>query len=149
MISTYMENGKDAVFDAVKEAYQLKETYRANFDHILVTANVPLKLLLYKNMLNLLQEIVVDRKKLFIVTNGDPAQQLNKIKYTKWHGLENYLVCYFANETKPKPETDIIHVILKEHNLLRRDMVMIGNAEADMLCAESCGIDYLNAEQFL
>ena len=63
MVKTYFEKGKVAVFDAVKEKYQLKESYRANFEHLLVTANVPLKLLLYKNMLDLLQEIVVDRKK--------------------------------------------------------------------------------------
>jgi len=149
MVSTYLEKGKDVVFDAVKEKFQLKESYRANFEHLLITANIPLKLLLYKNMLDLLQEIVVDRKKLFIVTNGDPAQQLNKIKHTEWHGLEKYLICYFANETSPKPEPDVLHLILKEHDLQRRDLVMIGNAEVDLRSAEACGIDYLNATQFL
>ena len=149
MVKTYFEKGKVAVFDAVKEKYQLKESYRANFEHLLVTANVPLKLLLYKNMLDLLQEIVVDRKKLFIITNGDPAQQLNKIKHTEWHGLEQYLICYFANETTPKPEPDVIHLLLKEHNLLRRDLVMIGNSDNDEFCAQASGIDYINATQFL
>jgi phosphoglycolate phosphatase-like HAD superfamily hydrolase len=133
----------------VKEQFQLKEGYRANFEHLLVTADVPLKLLLYKNMLDLLQEIVVDRKKLFIVTNGDPAQQLNKIKHTDWNGLEQYLICYFANETSPKPEPDVIHLLLKEHNLLRRDLMMIGNSKTDELCAQAIGVDYMNAMQFL
>lgn len=149
MVSTYLEQGKDEVFDTIKEKFHLKEAYRANFNHLLVTANVPLKLLLYKNMLDLLQEIVVDRKKLFIVTNGDPAQQLNKIKHTEWHGLEKYLICYFADETSPKPEPDVIHLILKEHNLLRRDMVMVENSESDVICAQASGIDYINAGQFL
>jgi FMN phosphatase YigB (HAD superfamily) len=149
MVSTYLEKGKNEVFDAIKEKYQLKEVYRANFEHLLVTANLPLKLLLYKKILDLLQEIIVDRKKLFILTNGNPAQQLNKIKHTEWHGLEKYLVCYFANETKPKPETDAIDMLLQEHNLQRRDMVMIGNSEIDEICAQASGIDYINAEQFL
>lgn len=149
MVTTYFEKGKEKVFDVIKEKYHLKEAYRANYNHLLSTANVPLKLLLYKIMLDLLQEIIVDRKKLFIVTNGDPAQQLNKIKHTEWHGLEKYLVCYFANETKPKPETDAIDMLLKEHNLQRRDMVMIGNSEIDEICAHASGIDYINAEQFL
>jgi len=149
MVSTYLEKGKDEVFDAIKEKYQLKEVYRANFEHLLLTANLPLKLLLYKKILDLLQEIIVDRKKLFILTNGNPAQQLNKIKHTEWHGLEKYLVCYFANETKPKPETDVIDRLLKEHKLQRRDLVMIGNSEIDEICAQSSGIDYINAEQFL
>jgi len=100
-------------------------------------------------MLELLQDIVVDRKKLFIITNGNPEQQLNKIKQTEWHGLEKYLVCYFADETTPKPEPDIIHLILKEHNLQRRNILMVENSEADRLCAQATGIDYLSVEEFL
>jgi HAD superfamily hydrolase (TIGR01509 family) len=149
MTSTYETEGKDKVFDRVKERFHLDEKYRASLDNQLLTAKLPLKLLLFQNMLELMQEIVVDRKKLFIVTNGNPEQQLNKIKQTEWHGLEKYLVCYFADETLPKPEPDIIHLILKEHNLQRKDIVMIENAEEDRLCAQACGIDYLSAEQFL
>ncbi|WP_221268993.1 HAD family hydrolase [Mucilaginibacter sp. X5P1] len=149
MTSTYENEGKDKVFDRVKERFHLDEKYRASLDNQMLTAKLPLKLLLFKNMLELMQDIVVDRKKLFIVTNGNPEQQLNKIKQTEWHGLEKYLVCYFADETTPKPEPDIIHLLLKEHNLQRRDIVMIENAEEDRLCAQACGIDCLNAEQFL
>lgn len=96
-----------------------------------------------------MQDIIVDRKKLFIVTNGAPKQQLNKIKQTEWHGLENYLICYFADEVAAKPEPDTIHNILHDHNLQRRDIVMIGNSNNDLLCAEACGVDYINVEQFL
>ena len=149
MVSTYQEKGEELMFEALKKEYHLKEAYRANLDHLMVTANIPLKLLLYKNMLTLMQEIVVDQKKLFIVTNGDPAQQLNKIKHTEWHGLEKYLVCYFADEIKPKPETDVIDQLITDHNLQRRELLMIGNSEADERCAESSGIDYMNASQFL
>lgn len=149
MTSTYENEGKDKVFDRVKERFHLDDKYRASLDSQMLTAKLPLKLLLFKNMLELMQDIVVDRKKLFIVTNGNPEQQLNKIKQTEWHGLEKYLVCYFADETTPKPEPDIIHLLLKDHNLQRRDIVMIENAEEDRLCAQACGIDYLNAEQFL
>ncbi|SDS79960.1 haloacid dehalogenase superfamily, subfamily IA, variant 3 with third motif having DD or ED [Mucilaginibacter mallensis] len=149
MTSTYENEGKDKVFDHIKERFHLDEKYRASLDNQMLTAKLPLKLLLFKNMLELMQDIVVDRKKIFIVTNGKPEQQLNKIKQTEWHGLEKYLVCYFADETTPKPEPDIVHLLLKEHNLQRRDILMIENAEEDRLCAQACGIDYLNAEQFL
>jgi len=33
--------------------------------------------------------------------------------------------------------------------LQRRDIVMIGNSDNDTLCAEACGVDYINVEQFL
>jgi len=149
MVNTYNTEGLDMVFNRLKDKMNVDEKYRDNFNHLLTTARLPLKLLLYENMLNLLQEIVIDRKKLFIVTNGDPLQQLNKIKHTDWHGLEHYLTVYFAYEIAAKPEPDIIHVLLKDHDLLRRDILMIENSETDRLCADVCGIDYMNVEEFL
>jgi phosphoglycolate phosphatase-like HAD superfamily hydrolase len=104
--------------------------------------------LLDQHLISLLQEVVVDRKRLFVVTNGNPLMQLNKIRQTDWQGMENYLTCYFAEETAPKPEPDSIHQLLSEQGLHRRDLVMIGNATADRLCAEACGIDYFNADAF-
>jgi FMN phosphatase YigB (HAD superfamily) len=149
LINTYISEGKDFVFDRLKERFNIEEKYRFNLDNLLINAKLPLKLLLYKNMLNLLQEIVIDRKKVFIVTNGKPEQQLNKIKQTEWHGLEQYLIVYFAEETVSKPEPDAIDLLIKDHGLRRRDLLMIANSEIDMLCAGTCGIDYISMQQFL
>jgi FMN phosphatase YigB (HAD superfamily) len=149
MVNTYLNEGKEFVFNRLKEKFGVNEKFRANLKHLMMTAKLPLKLLLYQNMLNLLQEIVVDRKKIFIVTNGNPEQQLNKIKQTEWHGLEQYLTVYFTEESTPKPEPDIIDILIKDHNLQRRDLLMIENAEIDRLCAESSGIDYINFNAFI
>jgi FMN phosphatase YigB (HAD superfamily) len=144
MTETYEHEGSQDIFNRVQEKFLIDEQYRYNFEMLHVTARLPLKLLLYKNALTLLQDIVVDRKQIFILTNGNPGQQLNKIKQTEWHGLESYLTCYFAEEITPKPEPDALHFILKTHNLDRRDIVMIGNSETDELCAAACGIDYMD-----
>jgi FMN phosphatase YigB (HAD superfamily) len=149
MVNTYNTNGEGAVFDKLKEKMGVDEKFRKNLEVLLHTAKLPLKLLLYQNILTLLQEVVLDRKKLFIVTNGNPQQQLNKIKQMEWHGLEPYLICYFADETVPKPEPDVIELLMKEHNLHRRDMVMIENSETDRLCAEAVGIDYVNVNDII
>lgn len=149
MTATYLKEGADAVFDKVAKAFPVAEQYRDKFDNLMLTAKLPLKLLLYQNMLTLLQEIVVDRKKLFIVTNGNVSEQVNKIKQVEWHKLEPYLICYFAEETMPKPEPDVVHLLMQEHNLQRRDILMIGNSETDSLCAETVGIDYISAVKFL
>ena len=149
MVNTYVNEGKEFVFDRLKEKFNINEKYRANLKNLMITAKLPLKLLLYQNILNLLQEIVVDRKKIFIVTNGNPEQQLNKIKQTEWHGLEQYLTVYFTEESIPKPEPDIIDLLIKDHNLQRRDLLMIENAEIDRLCAEASGIDYINFSEFI
>lgn len=149
MIEAYQKNGESAVFDAVKTAFSLEPKYQENFDRLLLTARLPLKLLLYQQMLELLQQIVVDRKQIFILTNGNPQQQLNKIKQVDWNGLEPYLTCYFAEETKPKPEPDALHQILAKHQLQRRDLIMVGNHEADELCAQAAGVDYANLLDFI
>lgn len=149
LTDTYIAEGKDAAFNSLAHQFPEAEQYRDKFENQLFSAKLPLKLLLYQNMLTLMQDIVVDRKKLFIVTNGNIREQINKIKQTEWHGLEKYLRCYFAEETAPKPEPDVIELLMKDDNLQRRDIVMIGNSEADMLCAEACGVDYINVEEFL
>jgi phosphoglycolate phosphatase-like HAD superfamily hydrolase len=149
MVNTYTAEGKELVFDRLKEKFNVDEKYRQNLNNLLLTVKLPLKLLIYKNILNLLQDITIDRKKLFIVTNGDPAQQLNKIKQTEWHGLEPYLTCFFADETTAKPESDVIDLLLKEHNIQRREALMIGNSNTDKLCADACGIDYINVKDLL
>jgi FMN phosphatase YigB (HAD superfamily) len=149
MIDTYTKKGEGDVFDTIVSQLNVEEKYRKNLEIMLLTARLPLKLLLYKNMLTFIQEVVLDRKKLFIVTNGNPQIQLNKMRQTEWHGLEKYLTCYFTEETLPKPEPDTLNLLMKEHNLERRDLVMIGNSDTDSLCAEACGIDYLAATEII
>lgn len=149
MTKTYAQQGQRHVFNEVQQKFKLDEKYRAGFEHLMDTARLPLKLLLYKDMLTLLQDIVVDRKQLFIVTNGRPKRQLNKLSQTEWHHLDPYLTCYFAEELMPKPEPDILHLLMRERNLQRRDLLMIGNSQTDELCADACGIDYFPVEAFM
>jgi phosphoglycolate phosphatase-like HAD superfamily hydrolase len=148
MVDTYLSEGKEIVFDRLKDKFKIDEKYRSNFNHLNITAKLPLKLLLYQSMLSLLQDIVIDRKKIFILTNGIPEQQLNKIKQTDWQGLEPYLTCYFANEIAPKPETDSIDLLIKDHNLQRRNILMIGNSDIDKQCADASGLDLLKPIEF-
>ncbi len=144
MVSTYEQSGASAVFDTLKERFKVDEKYRFNFEHLHTAAQIPLMLYINPEMLTLLQDIVVDRKQIFILTNGNPQQQLNKIKHTDWQGLEKYLTCYFADEIAPKPEPDALHFIIEKHHLQRREMMMIGASQNDELCAEAAGVDYIS-----
>ncbi|MES2267168.1 MAG: HAD hydrolase-like protein [Bacteroidota bacterium] len=149
MIDTYNKKGPGEVYNELVTQLKIDEKYRDKLEIMLLTSRLPLKLLLFKNMLSFMQDVVTDRKKLFIVTNGNPQQQLNKLRQVEWHGLEPYLVCYFADESLPKPEPDVLHLLMKEHNLERRDLVMIEGSETDRLCAEACGIDHINAGEII
>jgi FMN phosphatase YigB (HAD superfamily) len=144
MVSTYEQSGASVVFDTLQERFKLDEKYRFNFEHLHTAAQVPLMLYIYPEILILLQDIVVDRKQIFILTNGNPQEQLNKIKHTDWQGLEKYLTCYFADEIAAKPEPDALHFIIEKHHLQRREILMIGASQNDELCAEAAGVDYIS-----
>src|ERR1700761_2145496 len=55
MVNTYTNKGASYVFDSVKEKFKIDEKYRQNLNHLLLTAQLPLKLLLFEKMLMLLQ----------------------------------------------------------------------------------------------
>ncbi len=149
MKTVYVHHGPEQVFDRAKDAFGLDEKYRSNFEQLMQTAKLPLKLLLYREILSFLQEIVVDRKKLFLVTGGDRTQQLNKIRQIEWNGIEKYFTMYFTEESAPKPETASLEIILKDHRLLRRDLVIIGATETDQQYAAAGGVDYIDVRDFI
>ncbi|GGH07369.1 HAD family hydrolase [Mucilaginibacter phyllosphaerae] len=149
MINTYNTKGNAEVYNELVAKLKIDEKYRDKLEIMLLTARLPLKLLLYQNMLNFMQEVVTDRKKLFIVTNGNPQLQLNKLRQVEWHGLQPYLTCYFTEETLPKPEPDALYLLMKEHDLERRDLMMIAGAETDLICAETCGIDHISVKEII
>lgn len=141
-------HGTSGIFERARAAFGINVKYKDNFERLHCAAKLPLKLLIFPNMLRLLQEIVIDRKLIFIVTNGNPEQQLNKIKQVEWNGLENYLTVYFAAEMKSKPATDTFTYILEKYSLLRRDLTIIGNSLSDEEFAISAGVDYITSTDF-
>jgi len=147
--TAYIHHGDKGIFDKAKEAFGLEEKYRENFERLHYTAILPLKLLLYPQILELMQEIVVDRKQLFLVTNGKPEIQLNKIRQIEWNGLEKYLRVYYASEINLKPNPDVLSYILSVHHLTRKDIMIIGATEIDQEFAISSGVDYLAVDEFL
>lgn len=139
----YEHAGPNLIFEKAKEAFGFGEKYRENFTRLHREARLPLKLLLFRESLRLLQDIVVDRKEIFIVTSGDPLQQLNKIRQTEWNGLEKYLRVFFADEMKPKPAPDVLLEILEQYNLRPIDVLVAGESQLDAIFAENAGVDFV------
>lgn len=149
MKKVYENHGPDKIFEKAKEVYAFDEKYHENFNRLHREAKLPLKLLLFQNMLSLLQEMVVDRKQIFIVTAGNPLQQLNKIKQTEWHGLEKFLKVYFADEIEPKPHGGVLDLLMQENELVQADLLIVGADPTDEIFATTAGIDYLAVSSFV
>lgn len=147
--NAYLHHGDDGIFDRVKQAFGIDEKYRDNFTRLYSTARLPLKLLLFSNVLTLLQDIIVERKEIIILTNGEPEVQINKIMQTEWNGLEKYLKVYYVKEIASKLNLDPITYILKELDLEKNDALIIGPEETDKEFTKSEGIDYLYISEFI
>lgn len=144
MRTAFEQNGTDGLFEQTAAQFEIGHQYRHNFDLLHQNARLPLKLLLYQTMLDFMQELVVNRKKIFIVTAGNPEQQLNKIKQTEWNGLEQYLTVYFAAEFNQQ-KAEIFQNILENNNLSASKMLVVGSNHYDEQQSKVVNLPYIGA----
>lgn len=123
MSKEFTENGELGLFKKTAAKFDIPEKYEQNFNLLFETARLPLKLLLFKNVLNLLQELVVDRRTISILVEGNPAEAINKIKQIEWNGLEQYLKVYFTAEYNGSA-SETIKYILTEQALDNDEVVL-------------------------
>ncbi len=138
----YQKFGNQNIFDALQKAFNLDNKYQQNLELLFTNANLPLKLLLFKEALNLLQQIVVNRKQVLILTSGLAQTQLNKIKQTDWNGLDKFLKVYFVDEFAPKPNTQSLTYLINENDLDLKKTVLIGKSSLDKKMAKAAEINY-------
>ncbi|WP_316844572.1 HAD family hydrolase [Pedobacter psychrodurus] len=142
MRSEYENGGTDKLFERTAAQFGIDAKYQYNFDLLHQNARLPLKLLLYKNMLEFMQELVVNRKKIFIVTSGNPEQQLNKIKQTEWNGLEQYLTVFFADELN-QAKAEIFQNILNDNSLSAEQALVVGANKFDAQQSKLINLPYI------
>jgi hypothetical protein len=144
MQDIYLQEGAAAVFPKTIEKFNIPDKYSVNYDMLLHGVRLPLKLLIYTEVLSFLQAIVLERKQIFLFVKGIPAMQLNKIRQTEWDGLEKYLTVFFTAEYEP--EQDALKLILEQQQLSKNDALLIGNSVFSENIATDTGVDYLNVK---
>jgi FMN phosphatase YigB (HAD superfamily) len=149
MQGEFTESGSLNVFEKTASKFNIPLKYKTNFDLLHQNARLPLKLLLFKQVLSFLQEVVLERKQIFLLVDGDPAEQLNKIKQIEWHGLEKYLKLYFSAEFAPKPSAKSVNFLLEANKVEKKDLLMIGYNKEDESFAEIIGLQYLSVTKLL
>ncbi|MGM9478439.1 HAD family hydrolase [Pedobacter sp. GSP4] len=144
MRTEYENQGAEQLFEKTASQFEIDQKYQYNFDLLHQNARLPLKLLLFKNMLTFMQELVVDRKQIYIVTAGNPEQQLNKIRQTEWNGLEQYLTVYFADELN-QPKAEIFQNILNSNNLSSDNALVVGANNLDEQQSKLINLPYIES----
>jgi HAD superfamily hydrolase (TIGR01549 family) len=126
MIEVYLNEGREWLFDKMigRHGGEKKEYLR-----ILRTVRLPEKLQIYPDMLQLMKSIINGRNRIFVVTNGNLTQQVNKVRQTDWQGLK--ITFIYASIIFPKPDKRLFDYMKKKYDLRESDTVMIGDSETD------------------
>lgn len=121
----YHKEGNTGMFAKTAERFNLPEKYQVNFDLLQQNARLPLKLLLFVPVLEFLQLIRASGKPIFLLVDGDPVMQLNKIRQMEWNGLGQYLKVYFIAEME-SGITEALEKIKTDSGLKSENIVVIG-----------------------
>lgn len=145
--TAYEHHGEAGLFERAAEVFGIDSKYKAQFDHLHLTARLPLKLLLYKSMLELMEELHRNGKELLVLTQGNPTMQLNKLKYVEWHGLDKVMNVYFEEELRNR-KLEPLDFLLEDRGLQAVDVLLI-NASGVQPKAAATPVDCIPAERFL
>lgn len=126
MQESYLAEGPDDIFSKTASQFGIDQKYQLNFDLLLQNARLPLKLLLFAPVLEFLQALQLAGKPIFLLAEGDPAAQLNKIRQLEWNGLEQYLKVYFVAETPDASLIGTVDTVLIEHTLDATGVLVVG-----------------------
>ncbi len=138
----YDLHGNEDMFDEVAKTFGINAKFKDNLALLFTNAKLPLKLLLYKESLDLLQELVINRTDIYILTAGTPEQQLNKIKQTEWDGLDKYLKVYFIDEFSAEQPLLALNHLLTENNLANDDAAFVGHTNEHKKLAELAAVAF-------
>ena len=147
MKTAYEQAGPAGIFEKAAARFGIPEQYKQNFSLLHRTAKLPLKLLVFDPVMKFMQDLVVDRKQLFLLISGDPEQQLNKIKQVEWMGLQQYLRVYFCAEFAPKPNPESLSYLIETHELKPEEVLVIGKRDPDEEMAGLLGVKFLEVDK--
>lgn len=144
MIKLYYQEGRDKLFDRFLETTGSDKSYMDHFLRILRTFKPEKPLLPDETVRKFLHKLAEKKKNIYVLTNGNPQQQRNKIRHIEWDGLEKHISFIFAEEIGRKPSPAGVLHILKISGTGKESAIFIGDKETDRICAEEGGVQYLD-----
>ena len=103
MKECYACHGEEQVLSKTLTHFALPEHYLENYERLKANAHLPLKLLLKDEVKANLLSLFEQGKNVGVLTDGNPVEQLNKLKHIDWAELGSYLPSlrvFFIRELK-------------------------------------------------
>lgn len=144
MLDIYNQEGRDKLFDKFLSRSGLGINNLPECLKILRTFDPERKIKLFPETEKILKNLIDREKKVFVLTNGNPAQQRNKIRSLLWNNLDSKIIFILANEIEPKPSPAGVVHILEITGIAKEKTIFIGDSPVDSECAFAGGIQFIN-----
>lgn len=138
--NTFISSGRNQIFNKLQLQFQIKGNKFINTCLEVLRSTIVFP---YIEPYPYFSKFIRERKKnstVFIITNGNPDQQKNKVKSINW-GISLPKQVVYANLYLSKPSPESFICLKKEHNLKRP--IYIGDSPGDFLFAKNCGMDFI------
>lgn len=142
----YEAEGRIKLFDKFLNVFDLDPDYLQDCFHILRSFKAGGKYKIYPSVKTVLKELISREKPIYVLTNGNPEQQRNKINNINWEGIDRSICFVFANEFESKPSPAGVEYILNISGIEKNKAVMIGDSEIDHNCAKNSGITFYSPQ---
>lgn len=143
LIHSFKTFGREKLFDRLIADFQLCDVVTVEeLLQLLRSHKVPLTI--HEKVLSFLRKLIREDKQIFILTNGHPVQQRNKIQGLGLSRILPGIKIIYANEYEPKPSPYCINRIIEHDKVSRSEILVIGDSETDRLTAENANVDFLN-----
>lgn len=145
----YEHHGAENIFERAAEAFAIDLKYLENFNRVHVNAKLPLKLLLFEEVKELLHQVANDNKDIFVLTKGNPLMQLNKIKQIEWGKLGQKIKAYFYDELFLQGHEQPLTFLLQENDLTLNDVLIFSRPNKYQNEEKEKQIDYISIDLLL
>lgn len=132
MKETFETVGEKPVLSKTIAHFELNERYLENFERLKANAHLPLKLILKEDIKTLLLSLFGKGKTVGILTDGNPVEQLNKLKHIDWQELSGFLPSlkvFFIRELEFR-NINPIDYLVGEYHVTADDIQIIAENES-------------------
>ena len=144
MMKIYRKEGRDKLFDKFLSGSGIGLDNLPECLKILRSFDPVKQIKLYPKAEKILRFLIERDKQIFVLTNGNPIQQKNKIRSLLWNDIDKKISFVLANEIEPKPSPAGIEYILKLTGIEKEKTLFVGDSPVDRECASRGGIQFIN-----
>ena len=134
LVDEFMKNGRKNLYQKLKNSKKIDDFNEFTLE----------------NFLNGLRTCPVNSNQIFILTNGNVEQQVNKVKSLNIPFKETIAISYASSKgiKYQKPNPYFLDKIISENSFINNEILYIGDSSIDNETAKNIGVDFLYVSDF-